>query len=56
MIETSAERYTAMRLVLGSFGTLVLLLLVLVLVRPDMAMSALHHMEAMIGMEAQATH
>ncbi len=47
--EVSAQRYTAIRMVLGSVGTLVLLLIALVFVRPDMAMSALHHMEAMVG-------
>ena len=49
--ETSAQRNTAIRMALGSLGTLVFLLIMLVTIRPDMAMSALHHMEAMVGME-----
>ena len=44
------QRFVAVRLVLGSLGALVCLLVVLALVRPDMAMSALHHMEAMMAM------
>lgn len=52
--ETATQRYTALRMILASLGTLVVLLTVLVLVRPDMAMSALHHMEAMIGMQVGA--
>lgn len=48
--EVSERQAAALRIALGSGGTLILLLIVLVLVRPDMAMSALHHVEAMIGM------
>jgi hypothetical protein len=54
--ETSDRRSAALRMILGSGGTLILLLLVLMLIRPDMAMSALHHVAAMIGMDAGAGH
>jgi hypothetical protein len=50
--ESSDRRTAALRMILGSGGTLILLLVVLALVRPDMAMSALHHVEAMIGMNS----
>ena len=53
--ETSTQRSTALRIGLGSLGTLVILLLMLVLIRPDMAMGALHHMEARIGMDVGPT-
>ena len=53
--ETSEPRTAALRMILGSGGTLMLLLLLLALVRPDMAMFALHHVEAMIGMNAGAS-
>jgi len=53
--ETSTQRTSALRIVLGSFGTLVILLLMLVLIRPDMAMGALHHIEARIGMDVGPT-
>ena len=46
----SEQRSAAVRLVLGSIGALVCLLIVLGLVRPDMTMSALHHLEAMMAM------
>ena len=52
--ETSLQRITALRMVFASVGTLVLLLFVLAVVRPDMAMSMLHHIEAMIGMNMRA--
>ena len=52
---TTEQRTTALRIVLSSFGTLSILLLMLVLIRPDMPMSVLHHMEAMIGMDVSRT-
>ena len=52
----ATQRFTALRMVLGSLGTLIVLLILLVLIRPDMAMSALHHMEAMIGMDVAVVH
>ncbi len=54
--DTAAQRHTALRLALGSLGTLAILLVLLVLIRPDMAMHVLHHMEAMIGIDAAANH
>ena len=53
---TATQRTTALRIVLGSLGTLVILLLMLVLIRPEVAMGALHHMEAMIGIDGGPTH
>lgn len=44
------QRKAALRLILGSAGAMVLLLTILAVVRPDMAMSAMHYMEAITGM------
>ena len=48
--ETSKQRAAALRMIAASLGTMMLLLVILALVRPDMIMGALHHMEAMVGM------
>ena len=49
--DISTQRTTALRILLGSLGTLIILMIMLVLIRPDMAMNGLHHIEAMIGMD-----
>ena len=53
--DASTPRSAALRMILASLGTMVLLLAILAAVRPDMVMGALHHMEAMAGMSAAST-
>jgi hypothetical protein len=48
--ELFEQRSAALRLILGSLGALLGMLVILAIVRPDMTMAALHHMEAMVGM------
>jgi hypothetical protein len=44
--EISTQRTTTLR------RRLIILIIMLLLIRPNMVMNALHHMEAMIGMDA----
>ena len=54
--EVSSQRFVAIRMILATLGTMILLLLILTFVRPDMMMGALHHMEAMVGMDTPPAH
>ena len=54
--EVVEQRSAALRLILGSLGTFVGLLIILAIVRPGMTMAALHHMMAMLGMGPGPSH